>query len=469
MRNIQCSIFNYGFTALFIAFFTIFSVVSQKGISAKEHEYEFSGSELKDVLEGFDNKSDQITKPHTPAIEKGFWDLTGSLALGFSYNYSHEAPLQGQTDYQGLGRLRIKSLAGLELNLPYQWKSYITGDGFFDFSYLIKGRAQFKKDLLEQQERELRLGEAYLQGTLLSNLDLKLGRQIVVWGKSDNIRITDVLNPLDNREPGMMDIEDLRLPVTMMRLNYYLGNWDFSTILILEKRFDKNPASGSEFNPFQGPLPEKKAPGGIEYAFAINGIFRGWDITFYGARFFDNKPHFEQHNAKLELRHSLLTMGGMAANLSSGNFLLKLEAAGFNGFEFNNLPEEKMSRYDVLLGVEYQWFTNQTLSLEIANRHIPDFKPELGNAPDTAEENEFQTAIRYSGNFNYDSLHILLLASAFGTKFDGGSFQRISVEYDLYDSCSITGGAINYDSGNLFLFKNIGKNDKVFLKFKYSF
>ena len=36
----------------------------------------------------------------------------------------------------------------------------------------------------------------------------------------DNLRVTDVLNPMDLRVPGLTDIDDLRLPVTMIKLDY---------------------------------------------------------------------------------------------------------------------------------------------------------------------------------------------------------------------------------------------------------
>ena len=66
----------------------------------------------------------------------------------------------------------------------------------------------------------------------------------MVWGKSDNLRVTDVLNPLDNREPGLVDIEDLRLPTTMTKLDLYLGDWNLSGMVVHEVRFNKAPALG---------------------------------------------------------------------------------------------------------------------------------------------------------------------------------------------------------------------------------
>ncbi len=38
----------------------------------------------------------------------------------------------------------------------------------------------------------------------------------------------------------MVDIEDLRLPVTMAKLDYFLGSWQVAPIAILEQRFTKN-------------------------------------------------------------------------------------------------------------------------------------------------------------------------------------------------------------------------------------
>lgn len=453
-------------TSLFLCAI-LFAVIS-KPLAFAGAATESQESKLEDVLEGFDDNSTQRAEPHISKTGKRYWDLTGSSSLGSSYNYLHKVPSPGNTDYRGLSRLRTKLLLKLKLTLSQHWKAVIAGNSFYDFAYLANGRSNYTQEVIQEYEAELQIGESYLQGTLLSNLDLKIGRQIIVWGKSDNIRITDILNPLDNREPGMVDIEDIRLPITMTRVDYYFGDWNFSSILILEKRFDKNPAFGNDFYALTAPLPREKSQSGTEYAFALNGIFTGWDISLYFARILDDKPHFEQRG-ELELYHSWLDMGGIAANFAYSNFLFKTESAWFNGLEFRNLPDQKKSRYDVLFGIDYQGFTDQTISFEIANRHIVNFEPELENFPDSAEEDEFQTAIRYSGDFKHDRLHILLLASIFGTNLDGGSFQRFSVRYDLEDDFFVTFGVVNYDSGDFAAFKNIGNNDRIFIDFKYSF
>ena len=210
-----------------------------------------TSNELDDVLGGFDSEPTQPVES-TSSSDPSLWDLTGSLTLGSSVNFAHKAPEDGMTDHRGLSRLRLKGGLTLDVTPVEDWKIRVGATGHHDTAYAINGRDRYTDETLDEMESELRLKEAYVQGKLGPNLDLKFGRQIVVWGKSDNIRITDILNPLDNREPGMVDIEDLREPVTMTKLDYYHKAWSFSAIAVHEIRFNYNPPFGSDFFPGGG-------------------------------------------------------------------------------------------------------------------------------------------------------------------------------------------------------------------------
>lgn len=109
--------------------------------------------------------------------------------------------------------------------------------------------------VLNDYESDTEFREIFIRGKINPRLDLKVGRQIVVWGKSDNFRVVDVLNPPDLREPGLVDIENLRLPSCKSRLDYYQGDWSLSGLAIHEIRFDKLPPYGSDFYPFPVKLP----------------------------------------------------------------------------------------------------------------------------------------------------------------------------------------------------------------------
>lgn len=53
------------------------------------------------------------------------------------------------------------------------------------------------------------------------DFDLRFGQQQIVWGKTDGIRMLDIINPLDMREFILDDFLDLRIGLWAVRLNYY--------------------------------------------------------------------------------------------------------------------------------------------------------------------------------------------------------------------------------------------------------
>ena len=429
-------------------------------------------------LEGFDDKIDQAGTPKKEDSKPGsIFSLDGYAKLGSAYAFAHDKPDNGDTDWRGLSRLRMD--LNLELNARFskQWQARITGKGAWDAAYTVKGRDEFTDDVLDHYEKAFELGETYVQGSLTERLDIKFGRQVVVWGKSDNIRVTDVLNPLDLREPGITDIEDLRLPVTMTRLDYYIGNWSLTGIAVHEIRFNKNPEYGNDFYPGATWPPHEDKPGSdighTEYAAAINGIFSGWDISFYGADDYNDTAHVQIVSPGLppvvNRKHARLKMLGAAFNVATGNWLFKTEGAWIDGFKFFNAPGKTYSRTDILAGLEYSGFTDTTLTIEAVNRHINGFDKTLKSAPDSAQPDECQWTARASRDFLNDTLTFTLLLSTYGGKGEDGAYQRFTAEYDITDFLQISGGVILYESGDLAAFKHIGDNDRLFCDIRYRF
>ena len=434
---------------------------------------------LDDVLGGFGEE--EPTPPVPEAADKPDEEpppaqsatLGGAVSQDVSWNHAHDAPAAGETDHRGLSGLRNRLDAELDLTFSPDWRAHVAGYGFYDWAYRIQGRDGYTDQFLADYESDAALGEAWLQGRLGAGVDIKAGRQIVVWGKSDAIRVTDVLNPLDMRLPGRTDIKDLRLPVAMTKLDFYAGDWNLSAIVLHETRFNKTPVFGSDFYTAPTPPPLDDEPGegfgDPEYALALNGIFSGWDLSLNGAWIYDDQPHLENTPAGPRLRHARLGMGGVAANVALGSWLFKGEAAWFDGIEFFQAPGETFARLDALLGVEYSGLANTMISFEVANRHLFGFDSRLEGAPDDARRNDFETAIRFSQQYLNDTLELSVLASTHGLRGENGGFQRAQIAYDWTDSVELTAGIINYMSGDKRPFQGIDDNDRLFAKVEYRF
>jgi len=429
---------------------------------------------LTDILGGFE--ADSGTQPTDEAISSApsALHLSGSVSVAGAVNLvSHRRP-PGTNDRQWLAKLRGEVDVTADLNLGGSWRARTAGKGFYDAVYTLRGRDNYTDETLDEYEHETELGEVWLQGSPFPRLDLKIGRQIVVWGKSDNVRVTDVLNPMDRREPGMTDIEDLRLPITMSRLDYSFDRWTVTGIVAHEVRFDKLPAYGSDYYTSASPLPEEEKPSfaleNQELAMAVNGVFSGWGVSFYAAHVFDDAAHVEMDSdGRYKRVHTRITMLGTAANLARGNWLYKTEVALLTGLEFAALPGEKKTRLDVLAGVEYSGFTNATISIEAVNRHLFDFENAMAGSPDSAEEDEFQWALRISRNFLHERLETVLLAQAYDPLGQGGAVERLEFTYDLNDNWEATLGLVLYQSGDKPSFNKLNECNRMFFRMHYSF
>lgn len=525
-----------------------------RGLAEEDEEMEdlLGGfGEGDDLLSGFEDEDElgagRDLGAGDSSEEPRWWDLTGELGLGASYNYLPHRSGKGEFDLSVLGlesartywgnlsRLRLDASLQLDLELPADWEARISGWGFYDFVYLIHRDRDYTDDVLDLYEWDAEFREVWVRGTLLGNLDLKLGRQIVNWGRSDTIRVLDIVNPLDNREPGLVDIEDLRRPVSMLRLDYYpgglLSDWNLQGLVIPEIRYNQDPLYGSDFNPLPFPIQRDRPRhwGEVpEFGIAINGIFHGWDVSFCGAYYYEDRP-WNTFDLELTLgpgfpppvddvslvaleRQSRLFMAGAGANYTVGSWLFKAELVYLDGFEFAvhaldldlgagtvtlapiRMFDEK-SRWDAMLGVEYYGFTDTQIALEVAYRHLndfeagggdlpfmeapagspvpvvpdPDYVSGMDNFPNYAREHEMTTALRITRTMLNEKLELTALGVVFSNDAHGGSIVRLSADYDILDALVLSGGIVLYWSGDFIEFFQLGRNDRLFLGIDYSF
>jgi hypothetical protein len=437
-------------------------------------------------LGGFEDEefdSEVEFEEQAPAVPDRWWDLDGNVTVSSSINYlSHESATGD--DFTGLSRLRLRLNLQLDLELPHDWELRVTPYIWYDLSYVINGFENFTKEVLDTYEWEGDFQDSYVEGPILDNLDLKLGRQVVNWGRSDSLRVVDVLNPLDNREPGRADIEDLRWAIGMAKLDWYLGqNWTLTGIAIPEIRFDDLPPVGSEFNPSPVPPPREIVPNSFERweaAAAVRGIFEGWDASLHFAYIFDDlarlqpiipppNPAIPRDPRNFVQVHDRLTMVGAGGNYTTGSWLFKAEAAWFDGFDYAFAKDGDKSRLDVMGGIEYYGFSETTLALEVANRHLFDYERIVRSFPTFQREDSVEYAVRYSAEWMNARLNTTLLALIFGWKAQDGAVIRLQGDYTIRDGLVATAGMLLFQEGELPPLNTWGRNDRVFIDLKWSF
>lgn len=85
----------------------------------------------------------------------------------------------------------------------------------------------------------------------LDNTDIRIGKQFVVWGVLEGVRVTDEINPLDFRELILPDLLDYRIPLWTFRFDHYVPFGKFQFLWIPEVRFHEPAPRGSEWELLQ--------------------------------------------------------------------------------------------------------------------------------------------------------------------------------------------------------------------------
>jgi hypothetical protein len=96
------------------------------------------------------------------------------------------------------------------------------------------------------------LRELYVD-TMLGDTEVRVGKQQVVWGTADGIKLLDIINPTDYREFAQNTMEDSRIPVWMIKTDTPMGdsaNFQFIVSQAEENKIAGLNESGDQGNPF---------------------------------------------------------------------------------------------------------------------------------------------------------------------------------------------------------------------------
>ncbi len=81
--------------------------------------------------------------------------------------------------------------------------------------------------------------------------DLRIGKQFIIWGVLEGVRIVDEINPIDFRELILPDLLDYRIPLWSLKLDYFGESTDYQFVWIPDLRFHKPAPRGSEWEMLQ--------------------------------------------------------------------------------------------------------------------------------------------------------------------------------------------------------------------------
>ena len=288
------------------------------------------------------------------------------------------------------------------------------------------------------------LREALVKLTL-GAVDVSAGKQQVVWGKTDGFRVTDVVNPLDYRNPTVVKFLDSRIPLWMLNLEYYPSLDHMIQILAIpDMRFAEIPRqptpSGVSMQADQTP---KVSLRNTEYGIRYSGYLNGWDITLNYLYSWNDIPYIRRKISSDGMIS--LTPEHIRLHIAGGTFATVLWEGVIRG-EFAAQPDFRFSVTDPVdpdglvektllayaLAYERDLFDLHWL-VQFFQQRIADYEAEI----DTEESLSYFT-LNSSKTFLRETLE--LSASAVYEAANGSWLLHPEVTYDYSDTVKFTGG-----------------------------
>ena len=102
------------------------------------------------------------------------------------------------------------------------------------------------KSTLLSDHTEIEIREFFLEGEFKQSY-LTIGKQQIVWGKSDGLKVLDIVNPQSFNEFILDDYENSRIPLWALNVEQTWGDWDMQFIWIPDKTYHALPKQGAPF------------------------------------------------------------------------------------------------------------------------------------------------------------------------------------------------------------------------------
>ncbi len=333
-----------------------------------------------------------------------------------------------------------------------------------------------------EDQTGIELREAYFDFSS-KHWNIRAGKQIVIWGVSDGLRITDVVSPMDMTEFLARDYDDIRIPVNALKVGYSNTFLRSELIFIPSSSYYILPVSSqhpwSLFPPID-PLvyevdleqyPEKTLKNS-EFGGRISFFLSGLDFSLSALHTWNKMPVFQysvlprSDTIYADGLYKRMDMLGMDFSFPLWQFVIRAEAAAYlNEVQasqpaFWNEPIRRNTA-NFLLGLDWYPGKDWTLSAQYTYKYIPDHVDGI-----MAEENPSLGTMGITKKLLRSTLGL----SVFGyvDLNNQGFFMRGSADYSLTDQIHLLAGYDWFD-GDKGLFALYKKNSEIWIKAKYSF
>lgn len=329
---------------------------------------------------------------------------------------------------------------------------------------------------------KIQFREAYMEYTA-DNWSFKAGRQIIIWGKADGMKITDVISPMDLTEFLAQEYDDIRMPVNGIVISKFSDSWNLDLLCVPVFESYLLPGEGNpweiDYSGFGNGIVQDNAKtpefnlSNMEYGGKLSFYLSGIDIDLSALNTWNKAPVYsyfvDDSLSVLHIRPEHQRMGfiGLGFSKSLSAFIIRGEGA-FNinkkfspSFNFQTANTCESNSLNYLIGIDWYPGNEWTLTGQFADEYIIDYVENM-----EVSEHTLLSTVGLSKKILHSTLS--LSAFAYIGLNEGDFFNRTSADYALSDNIHVMAG-LDWFHGSSGLFGQYNKNTQVWLKAKFSF
>jgi len=348
----------------------------------------------------------------------------------------------------------------------------------FDQTHLFVSLNAIQNGVIEEQTG-IELREAYFD-YVSDSWDMRIGRQIIIWGKADGVRISDIVSPSDLTEFIARDFDDTRIPVDAFKVRFLsdMLNVEFIWLPQFQSGILPKPGTPWAVSPnintdkqvsVEAPVSPDKTLGNGEVGLKLSFYLPGIDLSissFYTRMDFALAEGLVE-NDTLHISQRFYRYGfvGFDMSVPLGDFVVRGDMA-FNinlRHQTANAEYAPLKRHalNALIGLDWYPGNDWTISGQLSDNYIMNHHPSL-----SAEQHSPLITLSLTKMLSHNTIKLSSF-SYIGLE-NNDLFNRSSVDVALTDELHLIGGVDVFlgDSGTFGQFQD---NSELWVKAKYSF
>lgn len=375
-------------------------------------------------------------------------------------------------------------LRGLALNTPRAWnRPEVWGEGVVQAQATLDATPDTRLRVdgrVATLSQENRLIEAWVSHRF-GESELRVGRQVMAWGRADGLNPTDNLSPRDYRTWLPYD-EDQRFGTWALRLDTRPAP-SLDLTLVASPYFQGSAIALSPGGPAVAEAPDTHRAGNGLFAAKLTRTGEALDWSLSWMRGLALLPGIRADAAgsgALAFHHDRVEVLGADVAANAGRFGLRAEVAwtrpraGDDG-----RPAQRRPDVHAVVGADRTVFDNLNLNVQLFGRHVSDFSDPYAGAPGAQRALDIQNAITF-GQQDRDSLGWTLRVSdkwlQETLKADvllvrnmtrSNHFVRSVLSYAVSDRWTVAAGAVHHWGAADTNFGRKRPGNRVFLELRY--